>query len=208
MIVKDRGWNDLKRDLGELKGSGAKVGILESAGLYDHEQVEKQRARDRVREVRAAGKKLGLTGRSIKHQVNQVKKTAPVSLDMSIAEIAEIHEFGAPRAGIPERSFLRAGLDEGREKIAEVISRLLVQVMARKVLPRKACEILGMAGKTLVQQKLIRGPFVPLKQRTIELKGSSRPLIDTGQLRRSIDYEVVIAGSVGNDATKKGGSFL
>jgi hypothetical protein len=42
-----------------------------------------------------------------------------------------------------------------------------------------------------VQAYMVNGKFAPLKAKTIKRKGSSKPLIDTGQLRQSITYRVV-----------------
>ena len=54
----------------------------------------------------------------------------------------------------------------------------------------KALELIGLFVKGLIQGRMSAGIPPPLKASTIARKGSSKPLINTGQLRASIDYEV------------------
>lgn len=51
----------------------------------------------------------------------------------------------------------------------------------------------------LVKKKIKNGPFVPLSPATINRKGSSKPLIDTGHLRQSIRYIIDKGGADRND---------
>ena len=48
----------------------------------------------------------------------------------------------------------------------------------------------GVIAVRAVQDKIVAGPFAPLQPRTVARKKSSRPLIDTGQLRQSVSYVV------------------
>ena len=41
-----------------------------------------------------------------------------------------------------------------------------------------------------IKTTMVTGNFTPLKSSTIKAKGSTKPLIDTGELRNSISYEV------------------
>ncbi|MFZ2499535.1 hypothetical protein [Methanosarcina sp.] len=43
--------------------------------------------------------------------------------DKKRAYIAKIHEYGAPEAGIPERSFMRSAYIENRGKMAKIFSK-------------------------------------------------------------------------------------
>ena len=45
--------------------------------------------------------------------------------DITVLEIATIHEFGAPKANIPSRSFIRAGYDSNKNKIMGQGEKLL-----------------------------------------------------------------------------------
>lgn len=126
--------------------------------------------------------------------------------DISMAELAAVHEFGAPSVGIPERSFIRSALDEGDAKIQAAKRRIVGGVMDGKLEPERGLHALGQLCKTLIQQKIIAGPFVPNAPSTIRQKGSSRPLVDTGRLRASVDYVVNIGGEAGGAGSGEPGS--
>jgi hypothetical protein len=109
----------------------------------------------------------------------------------SVITVGVIHEFGAPGAGIPMRSFLRAGIAEADPEIRKLIRKVAKAAMDGKIAERQALELLGLRAASIVQQKIVKGPFEPNDPKTIERKGSSSPLIDTGLLRQSITYQVV-----------------
>ncbi|WP_135612752.1 HK97-gp10 family putative phage morphogenesis protein [Methanococcoides sp. AM1] len=48
--------------------------------------------------------------------------TVEVGVFGSRAQIAKYHEFGAPKAGIPERSFMRSAFNENKKKIKKIMS--------------------------------------------------------------------------------------
>lgn len=102
-----------------------------------------------------------------------------------------IHEFGAPAAGIPVRSWLRAAFDFNEARwIAQAA------IIAEKVYdttPAQPGRALGIMGEVVVsdiKRRFAQGIPPPLKQTTIDRKGSSKPLIDTGALRDSITWTV------------------
>lgn len=101
---------------------------------------------------------------------------------------AASNEFGTK--DIPERSYLRAGIDEKKRQIGKLTSKLAEKVIAGKMSKREALEIIGQTAQGIVQGKMVRGPFTPNKAATVARKGSSKPLIDTGRLRGSITFEV------------------
>lgn len=107
-----------------------------------------------------------------------------------VALIAAVHEFGSPQKGIPERPFLRTTIQENRAKYVQLNRRNLVEVLNGKMNVEQALGQLGEVAKGDVQAKIASGGFAPLKEATIKRKGSSKPLIDTGQLRQSIAWEL------------------
>lgn len=110
--------------------------------------------------------------------------------DLTVAHIAAIHEFGAPNANIPERSFMRATMDEKSSEIAALAKKLMRGVVEGKSSETTALGLLGAFIQSLFRAKINSGLKPPLKPATISRKGSSKPLIDTGQLINSIDFEV------------------
>ena len=107
-----------------------------------------------------------------------------------VALIAAVHEFGSPSNGITERPFLRTTIQENRGKYVQLNRRNLVSVMNGKMPVIQALGQLGAVAASDVQATIARGGFAPLKAATIKRKGSSKPLIDTGQLRQSITWEI------------------
>jgi phage gpG-like protein len=108
---------------------------------------------------------------------------------ISNAEIAAAHEFGVP-GHIPERSFLRSTVEENKEKAAAFLAKNILETLLTDGDKTTPFALLGekMAGE--VKRKIQTGIDPALNPKTIERKGSSKPLIDTGQLLQSITYEV------------------
>ena len=110
--------------------------------------------------------------------------------DMTVASIAAIHEMGSADGTIPERSFMRSTMDEKNEEIENLTKKLADQVLFKNLSARKALGTLGAFIQKAFKQKINDGVEPPLKTATIRRKGSSKALVDTGQLINSIDYEV------------------
>lgn len=115
--------------------------------------------------------------------------------DVNIVEIATIHEFGAPRANIPERSFIRANFDKHEDEYFEQIKGYLDRVLQGEI---RAKTLYTKMGQTVAQdtQKHIRARIPPslqastLKARRRRGNTGTTPLIDTGRLIGAISYEV------------------
>lgn len=91
---------------------------------------------------------------------------------------------------IPERSFLRAGFDEHHQKVANKVDRTLPDVLAGTMSEEQFLETIGILLSSKIKdyardlRKPANHPF------TVEQKGSSNPLVDTGSMIESITYEV------------------
>jgi len=108
----------------------------------------------------------------------------------TVAEIGATHEYGVPEQGIPQRSFLRVPLMKKGKELIDSISK---DLKFSKIDTTKALGKLGARGRNVVLEAFKTqgyGKWKPLSQTTIEMKGSNKPLIDTGQLRQSITFEV------------------
>lgn len=111
---------------------------------------------------------------------------------MSLVDVAIIHEFGAPEANIPARSFIRDWVDESKAQHDEEMAKMAKLVIAGKMDAETALKRLGLRRQGEVQKRIAAGIGEPLKQSTIDRKGSSKQLIDTGQLRAGISHEVTV----------------
>lgn len=105
--------------------------------------------------------------------------------------LAAILEHGSPANNLPARPFVEPGLETGRDRLAKIMELGLQRTLdGDSDGIAWALETAGVEGVSLVQRKMVTGPFAPNAPSTIKRKGSSKPLIDTGQLRQSVSYVV------------------
>lgn len=106
------------------------------------------------------------------------------------ATIAATHELGAPSRGIPARPFLIPTMQNNAEKYTNLMAQGFRNALQDKEKAAEVYEKIGLVASSDVKDYIVSGQFVPLKQSTIDRKGSSKPLIDTEEMRSSISYEV------------------
>jgi hypothetical protein len=113
---------------------------------------------------------------------------------IDMVQAGAIHEFGAPNAKIPERSFVRAWHDSARTKITLLQERLGQQFIDGKISLRGMVAKLGAFGQGGMRKFLRDLKEPPLKASTVKRrrKGSDNPLVDTAQMLNSIHYVTVI----------------
>ena len=111
----------------------------------------------------------------------------------SAAHSLYIQAFGSPAWAIPPRPVLEPAIRDSKEAIGKQIAGAYRAAMHGDM--EKAERGLKRAGK--VAQNAARGWFEnpknkwpPNSQRTIKAKGSDSPLIDTGEMRKSITYVI------------------
>lgn len=107
------------------------------------------------------------------------------------AELGIIHEFGVPERGIPERSFLRSTVsEESAKNLGRLGNVQIAEFLEGKTSAHDVFATIGVYLQGKIVEKITDGEFEPNNENTVKRKGSSKPLIDTGQLRASITYEV------------------
>lgn len=114
----------------------------------------------------------------------------------SRSNFASDHAVAAYKIRIPERPFLRVAIRKNKQAYIRLNKINLVKVMRGQMSIEQALGQLGVMAKGDVQTEIRSGNFTPLAPATIKRKGSSRPLIDTGQLVQSIQWEL---GDKAND---------
>lgn len=107
--------------------------------------------------------------------------------ELTTAQIAEIHEFGL---GVPRRSFILDWANENEPAIKKKMADLFRPVLLGKRTTEQAYALFGVWAQGQIQARISAGIDPPLAASTIARKGSSKPLIDTGQLRTSISFKV------------------
>lgn len=110
----------------------------------------------------------------------------------TLLEVAAVHEFGAPDAGIPQRSFIRSTVDAKAPEIAAVQHAVAVRVLKGQTPIEDGLNQIGAKVASFVQGTISAGVLPALKPETVERKGSSKPLVDTGQLRAAITWKVEV----------------
>ena len=107
---------------------------------------------------------------------------------MSVAQIGFFHEFGT--AMTPERSFIRSTINGQSRDIKKVAQAQYKKVLNGTITTEDGLGVLGAFTAGLIQEKFTSNDWAPNTDRTQARKGSSTPLIDTGQLRQSISFKV------------------
>ncbi len=109
----------------------------------------------------------------------------------TVVEVAATHEFGL--GNVPARSFLRVPFNKNQKQLETFTQKQYANVFDGRSSTRVAIGKVG-AFATNISKKAFTtngfGTWKPLTEETVLAKGSSKPLIDTGILRRSITWKV------------------
>lgn len=109
---------------------------------------------------------------------------------INMATLLAIHVLGAPSRGIPQRDPLRPPLIANAQRYSDLLALGLKNALSDGTDPKLVYEKIGIVATNDVYDYFVTGNFKPLNQKTIDRKGSSKPLIDTEELRGAISYEV------------------
>ena len=112
------------------------------------------------------------------------------------ATLGMIHEFGSFAKGLPARSWLRMPIEQKSDEIQQDIIKASdsIEESFADGNAEALYEALGLAAEKQIQTSFETGGFGQWKGNspsTQRSKGSSSPLIDTGQLRESIITRVL-----------------
>lgn len=145
--------------------------------------------------VTAEGKKLQkilkeLADKEVRVGFQQGKATEEDGTD--VCDIAAWNELGT--VNMPSRPFLRMSVDDNSDKINSFMSAQKRSIINGEPAERILKKI-GIFQKDLIQEKITEGSFAPNAPSTIKAKGSSKPLIDTGRMRQSVNFEIKQKGS-------------
>ncbi len=111
--------------------------------------------------------------------------------NLTVLDVATFHEFGTIRT--PERSFIRAGVDQNEKAIKVLIRDVTRAVISnrKRLSPRRALELIGADITRKIQGRIRDGIPPGLAASTLARKGGkTTPLIETGQLIQSITFQV------------------
>ena len=123
------------------------------------------------------------------------EKASRKSGEITNAELMYIHTNGSPLRHIPKRPVIEPAIEaeENKKDIADDLGKAARNVMdGDKPGAIRRLELAGMNGQNAARAWFEdpRNNWPPDRPATAARKGSDRPLIDTGQLRKSIIYVV------------------
>jgi hypothetical protein len=103
-------------------------------------------------------------------------------------ELATIHEYGL---GVPERSFIRAGIDDHQGDIANLLAVMGQRVLFGEITEAYALAIVGEVTVGILKERILAHIAPPLQPATIAAKGGiTTPLFHHGTLTASITYKL------------------
>lgn len=116
-------------------------------------------------------------------------KRESVNTSLTVAQVASYNEFGTEdkdgKTRIHARPFIRGTYEKRRQDIIDHTAKFLYRD------PENVLGHVGLYVVSLIQEEIRKGIAPENSKYTIARKGSSKPLIDTGQLINSITYKVI-----------------
>lgn len=125
--------------------------------------------------------------------VPQEKSSRKGSGKVTNAELLFIHTNGSPVRGIPARPVLQPAIENDKERVGEMLGKAIDAATSgnkEQVVP--ALERAGQYGANICRAWFTNpsNSWESNSEETKKRKKSSRPLIDTGEMRKSITYIV------------------
>lgn len=105
-----------------------------------------------------------------------------------VAYVATIHEFGTAR--IPARPFMRPAVADNGQQWLDQLADGAKASLAGGPAPAAVLELVAMGAAGNVAEKIVAVTSPALSPMTVKRKGSSKPLIDTGQMLQSVTGKV------------------
>lgn len=110
----------------------------------------------------------------------------------SIIDVAIKNNYGI---GVPRRDFMTPAVKKWQKYINESLETLKKEIEDGRVDGDKFLKLMGLKGADLISQSIIDLKVPPNSPYTIEMKGSSNPLVDSGDMSRAPRYEIRKAGN-------------
>lgn len=135
--------------------------------------------------------KAGIIGEKAQQEHETEPGQAATNVDIGVW-----NEFGTGKA--PARSFIREPFDANREAYVAMMTKFVAGVYEGKMEIGQALGLVGQRMESDFRNAIAHGIPPPNAPSTIAAKGSSKPLVDRGELRQAISSAVVLHGNDGN----------
>lgn len=109
---------------------------------------------------------------------------------LNMAQIAAENEFGTRKT--PARSFMRTAFDENITSLSTILQKEYARIIDGKSTVKYSLNLIGNIMRDLIKKKIREITLPPNAPLTIALKGSSKPLIDFGQMINAVQHKVVL----------------
>jgi ABC-type Zn uptake system ZnuABC Zn-binding protein ZnuA len=103
------------------------------------------------------------------------------------ARIGVIHEYGAPEANIPQRSFIRSTIDENRNEYISLLEKFSEKILEGKITIKQVLNILALKLASDIKKKITKIRRPKNAKATIKRKGVNNPLIHFGYMRNAVE---------------------
>jgi hypothetical protein len=144
-----------------------------------------------IRKNIAALSKMAIKAGIVESEGTKKRRKGGGSTDApTIAQYATWNEYGV-EGRIPKRPFIRGWTDNKAENIKATEDKIFKKVCEGRWTAEDAIMRLGEFAQDGIKSYIRTGSFTPNADRTIKIKKSSKPLIDTGTMRNSVRYEAV-----------------
>lgn len=120
----------------------------------------------------------------------QVKGQRSKPAGLNMAEIGYINEFGG--GNVPARPFIRSAVDMNEARIYGLMQQQYSRILEGRQTAEGSLRSTGVYVEGLIKQRIRAITSPPNAPYTIAQKGSSKPLIDFGQMIQSIANLVFI----------------
>lgn len=107
----------------------------------------------------------------------------------NLAARSAIHELGSKAANIESRPFNRNAFDDNLKDLQRLITNLYNDLLGLQISARTLVLRTGIWHAGKIKDTIDKGGFAPLSAATIRRKGSSKPLIDTSDMKNRIEHK-------------------
>lgn len=149
--------------------------------------VKRSKLLEQLRELGATQKHVavGVIGAPAREQHDDGPN---VKSEHTVAQVAVWNHYGT--STIPARPAISIALGLHADELKKLQARLAAGIVMGKLELDQALALLGEAVVAKIKQTIADGVAPANAESTIERKGSSTPLINYGQLRGSISYDI------------------
>lgn len=104
------------------------------------------------------------------------------------------NEFGTKGGGwggpIPERPFMRTAVAKTNADLKPMMKSAARSILTGRATMRQQLSKMGIKGQQDMRDTIASGAFAANSPTTIKLKGSSKPLVDTGEMSRNVTWQI------------------